>query len=179
MTFLIRPALPEDAADIARIHVAAWKTAYAGIIDAAYLAALSTAQRESYWAKAIAQGGPDGPEVLLAQHDSTGAVLGWIAFGDCRDHGAPATRGEVWAIYADPAHWSLGVGHRLWLQARQRLLARGKTDASLWVLAANAPGIRFYGRQGFAPEAGGAKTVTVAGSALDELRYVCSLASAT
>ncbi|MBL3410667.1 N-acetyltransferase, partial [Klebsiella pneumoniae] len=47
----IRPAQREDAAAIARSHVAAWQAAYAGIIDAAYLEALSTAQRETYWAQ--------------------------------------------------------------------------------------------------------------------------------
>lgn len=175
MPFSIRPAQPGDAAAIARIHVAAWQAAYAGIIDAAYLAALSAAQREAYWAKAIAQG---DPEVLLAQGGSLGEVAGWIALGDCRDPGAPATRGEVWAIYVDPARWTQGLGHALWQHARERLLARGKSEASLWVLAANGPARRFYTRQGFVPEPepDGVKSITVAGATLQELRYTAQLA---
>ena len=171
----IRSALPEDAAAIAHIHVAAWQAAYAGIIDAAYLAALSAPQREAYWAQAIAQG---DTQILLARDIRTGVAVGWIAVGNCRDIGAPAARGEVWALYADPAHWSQGVGRALWLQARDLLLARGKVEASLWVLAANALAIRFYERQGFVPDAEGRKTITVAGTVLDELRYVRALATA-
>ncbi|RZJ54162.1 MAG: hypothetical protein EON49_22040 [Acidovorax sp.] len=129
MNLTIRPAQTADANAIARIHVAAWQAAYAGIIDAAYLAAMSAAQREGYWAQAIAQG---APEVLLAQDDSDGAVAGWIALGDCRDPGAPAT---------------------------------------------HAPAIRFYTRQGFAPDADGVKSITVAGATLQELRYTALLAS--
>jgi ribosomal protein S18 acetylase RimI-like enzyme len=168
----IRPAQREDATAIARIHVAAWQAAYAGIIDEAYLAALSTAQREAYWAQAIAQGRPG---LLLAQDDG-GAVTGWIAFGDCRDADAPATRGEVWAIYVDPACWSQGAGQALWQQARERLLEQGKADASLWVLAANQRAIRFYAALGFVPEPASARTITVAGAPIDELRQVCALA---
>jgi ribosomal protein S18 acetylase RimI-like enzyme len=166
----VRPARADDAASIARIHVAAWQAAYAGIIDAAYLAALSVAQREAYWAQVIAKG---QPELLLAEQGQE--VTGWIAFGDCRDGGAPATRGEVWALYVDPAHWSQGAGRLLWQHARAQLAARGKAEASLWVLAANRRAIRFYAAQGFVPETGGSKTVTVAGAPLDEVRQVCPL----
>lgn len=75
----------------------------------------------------------------------------------------------------DPARWSRGVGHALWQHAQKRLLAHGKTEASLWVLAANEHAIRFYTRQGFAPEPAGEKTITLAGAALRELRYTTPL----
>ncbi|MDZ7864625.1 GNAT family N-acetyltransferase [Acidovorax sp.] len=172
MSLVIRPAQREDAVAIARIHVAAWQAAYAGIIDAAYLAALSTAPRETYWAQAIAQG---RPRLLLAQ-DGGGAVAGWIAFGDCRDTDAPATRGEVWAIYVDPARWSQGAGQALWRQAREQLQEQGKAEASLWVLAANQRAIRFYAALGFAPDPESDRTITVAGAPIDEVRQVCPLA---
>ena len=172
MSLLIRPAQQDDAAAIARIHVAAWQAAYAGIIDAAYLAALSTAQREAYWAQAIAQGRPG---LLLAQ-DGDGAVTGWIAFGDCRDTDAPSTRGEIWAIYVDPTRWSQGAGQALWQQARDRLLEQGKAEVSLWVLAANQRAIRFYAALGFAPDPGSDRAITVAGASIDEARQICPLA---
>lgn len=172
VSVLIRPAQREDATAIARIHVAAWQAAYAGIIDAAYLAALSTAQREAYWAQAIAQGRPG---LLLAQ-DGDGAVTGWIAFGDCRDTDAPSTRGEIWAIYVDPTRWSQGAGQALWRQARDRLLEQGKAEVSLWVLAANQRAIRFYAALGFAPDPGSDRAITVAGASIDEVRQICPLA---
>lgn len=169
----VRAALPGDAAAIARIHVAAWQAAYAGLIDAAFLAGLSVPQREALWSGAIAKG---SPELLLAQ-DGDGAVAGWVALGPCRDAGAPATRGEVWAIYVDPARWGLGAGRLLWQHARERLRAQGCTEASLWVLAANQRAIRFYAAQGFVPDPGSARTITVAGAPLEEVRQVCPLAA--
>jgi ribosomal protein S18 acetylase RimI-like enzyme len=167
----VRAALPGDAAAIARIHVAAWQAAYAGLIDAAFLAALSVAQREAWWSGAIAKGSPE----LLVAHGEDGALAGWVALGDCRDAGAPATRGEVWAIYVDPARWGQGAGRLLWQYARARLIAQGRTEASLWVLAANQRAIRFYAAQGFVPDPGSARTITVAGAPLEEVRQVCLL----
>ena len=38
MGFRVRPATVDDAADIARIHVESWRTAYAGIYDEHVLA---------------------------------------------------------------------------------------------------------------------------------------------
>lgn len=169
----VRAALPGDAAAIARIHVAAWQAAYAGLIDAAFLAGLSVAQREALWSQAITKGSPE----LLIAHGHGGAMAGWVALGDCRDAGAPATRGEVWAIYVDPARWGQGAGRLLWQHARARLTAQGRTEASLWVLAANQRAIHFYAAQGFAPEPGSARTITVAGAPLEEVRQVCPLAA--
>src|SRR3546814_17826616 len=35
--FVLRPALPRDADDIARVHVATWQSTYAGLVPSAYL----------------------------------------------------------------------------------------------------------------------------------------------
>ncbi len=172
MKLQVRSAQHSDAAAIARIHVAAWQAAYAGLIDAAFLAALSVGQREALWSQAIANG---SPELLLA-HDDDGAVAGWVALGPCRDADAPATRGEIWAIYVAPARWGQGVGRLLWQHACERMLAQGWTEASLWVLAANERASRFYAAQGFEPEPRSDRTIAVAGAPLIEVRQICPLA---
>ena len=46
---LIREASPRDAAAIARVHVDSWRTTYAGIVPADYLANLSYTRREQFW----------------------------------------------------------------------------------------------------------------------------------
>ena len=46
---LIREAFPSDTAAIAQVHVDSWRTTYAGIVPADYLANLSYAQREQFW----------------------------------------------------------------------------------------------------------------------------------
>ena len=45
----IREASPTDATAIARVHVDSWRTTYAGIVPADYLANLSYVQREQFW----------------------------------------------------------------------------------------------------------------------------------
>ena len=45
---LIREASPTDAAAIARVHVDSWRTTYAGIVPADYLANLSYTRREQF-----------------------------------------------------------------------------------------------------------------------------------
>ena len=160
----------EDARAIAEVHVSAWQAAYDGLIPAEYLAAQSVARRESHWRQAITRA---DCELLLARED--GDVLGWIAFGRCRDPQAVPAQGEVWALYAAPLHWSRGIGRALWLEARRRLASQGFASVSLWVLADNLRAIRFYSAAGFFPDPSGVKEIVMSGKPLKELRYVASL----
>lgn len=93
----VLPASPEHAHAIATIHVAAWRSAYQGIVPDGVLADQSVERRERYWQAALTEG---QPIVLVAR--ICGAVVGWVAFGPCRDVGEPSHAGEVWAIYIDP-----------------------------------------------------------------------------
>jgi len=93
----IAPARLEDARQVAEIHVTTWQSAYQGIVPAEYLASLSVDQREAMWRESIAEG---VPELLVAKAE--GGMVGWVAFGPCRDEGSPADSAEVWAIYVAP-----------------------------------------------------------------------------
>lgn len=166
----IVPALPEDAPAIARIHVDAWQAAYEGIVPAAFLAGLSVQRREDAWRASLAKGGFD---VLVAR--DTRGVMGWIAFGACRDSGAPSIRGELQAIYLAPSSWARGIGRLLWQEARRRLVRQGFTEASLWVLADNARALRFYRSAGFERDPQGDRKIERGGTCLLELRYVAAL----
>jgi ribosomal protein S18 acetylase RimI-like enzyme len=167
-------AVPSDARLVAEIHVRAWQEACKDILSADYLAGLSIDKRESYWSKVIPKG---NPEVLVARF--AGNVVGWVAFGKCRDSDATPSAGEIWAIYAAPDHWSTGVGRALWLQARQKLAADGYRTVSLWVLADNAKAIDFYGKAGLVAEPDSAKEFELGGQTLKELRYVANLVGYT
>lgn len=160
----------EDAHAIAQVHVLAWRAAYEGIVPAEYLAAQSVAKREAVWRESITKG---TPEVLVAKVE--GRLVGWIAFGRSRDEDAAPQAGEIWAMYADPSHWSRGVGHLLWTHARERLADQGYKSVSVWVLAENVRAIKFYRAAGFAADPLGRKEVTMAGKTLQELRYVSVL----
>ena len=148
----VKAATPDDARSMAEVHVASWRAAYAGIVTAGYLAGLSVEQREVSWKRQLLEG---VPQVLIAR-DGPG-VIGFIAFGACRDKEAPSSFAEIWAVYVLPSHWSLGVGRALWLAARESLLDQGFAAVTLWVLALNARGIRFYSAAGFAVDPGSEK----------------------
>lgn len=169
----IAPASLDDAPAIARIHVDAWRAAYEGIIPASLLAGLSVEKREATWRACIAGG---VPRVLVAR-DPTG-VIGWIAFGDCRDAGAAPDQGEVHAVYLAPSHWGRGVGGLLWQEARRALIRDGFASASLWVLAENHRALRFYRSAGFAVDPLGDRNIERGGRSLRELRYLTPLAPA-
>ena len=56
MGIQIRAAVPEDAASMARVHVDSWRSTYAGIVPAEYLAGLSYPNRESLWKELLTTG---------------------------------------------------------------------------------------------------------------------------
>jgi ribosomal protein S18 acetylase RimI-like enzyme len=169
----IRCATPAAARAIAEVQVASWRVAYRDLMSETYLAALSTDRREAAWRDSIARA---SPEILVAGEPD--AVLGWIAFDRSRDPGAPAGTGEIWSLYADPAHWSRGVGRALWAGAHPRLRARGFEAVTLWVLTGNPRARRFYSRLGLAPEPAQVKTFEMGGRTLEEIRYQGAIGSA-
>jgi L-amino acid N-acyltransferase YncA len=166
----IAPAKLEDARQVAEIHVTAWQSAYHGILPTEYLASLSVDKREAMWRESIVKG---EPELLVAKVE--GGMVGWVAFGPCRDEGSPAGSGEVWAIYVAPSSWSSGVGRVLWRGARARMLERGFKTVSAWVLMQNARAIRFYRAAGFAADLPSVKEFELGGRQVQEIRYARAL----
>jgi ribosomal protein S18 acetylase RimI-like enzyme len=167
----VEPATLADARAVAEVHVLAWRAVYEGIVPADYLATLSVEKREAVWRDAIAKG---TPELWVARIE--GRIVGWVAFGPCRDQDASPQAGEIWAIYVAPAHWSRGVGRALWRTARERLLLDGYQFVSLWVLAENLRAIRFYQAAGFTPDLSLTKELVLGGKPLQEVRYRVGIA---
>lgn len=98
-------------------------------------------------------------------------IAGWVAFGPSRDSDAASAAGEIEAIYVRPDYWATGVGRGLWLVARRRLIERGFSSATLWVLSENARAIRFYRAAGFQPDPDSEKEISIDGKILKEIRY--------
>ena len=166
----ITPARLEDARQVAEIHVTTWQFAYQGIVPAEYLASLSVEKREAMWRESIAQG---VPELFVAKVE--GAMVGWVAFGPCRDEGSPPESGEIWAIYVAPSSWSSGVGRMLWYRAQARMLEQVLKTVSAWVFTQNARAIRFYRAAGFAPDLPSVKEFELGGGQMQEIRYARAL----
>jgi ribosomal protein S18 acetylase RimI-like enzyme len=167
----VAAASSKDCRAVAQIHVDAWRAAYDGIVPSGYLAALSVDQREIMWRTAVERG---TPRVLVARTDAD--VVGWIAYGRCRDEGAGPDVGEIWAIYVAPTAWSTGVGRTLWEAAFRDLQEQGYRSVTLWVIRGNARAIRFYERSGFAIEADSAKEFELGGAQITEVRLVAKIA---
>lgn len=167
--FTIGPAQLEHAPDLARVHVRAWQAAYATILAPDFLAGLSESDRARRWRDILQQ--PAAPSQTLVARTDTDGVLAFVSLGPCRDEGAAADQGEIWALYADPAAWGRGLGRALLARAVGELRAQGYRAVSLWVLSDNLRGRRFYEACGFAPVAGSAKPFELGGRVVEEICY--------
>ena len=141
---LIREASPTDAAAIARVHVDSWRTTYAGIVPADYLANLSYARREQSWRDLLSAPTLSGCVYVAAQ--DTGEIVGFASGGPERS-GDAVYRGELYAIYLLAHYQRQGLGRRLTVAVVQQLLQCGLSSMLVWVLAAN-PGRAFYAALG-------------------------------
>lgn len=79
----VRPARPEDAAEIARIQLATWRTAYRRLFPAHVLANLDEAFLTRGWQAAITEAPSGRHRVLIAveQSEAANTVVGFAASG--------------------------------------------------------------------------------------------------
>ncbi len=127
---LIIAAGPGDAADLADVHVRAWRETYAGLLPAPYLHARR-------WRRQLDSERP--PEIVLAAEGRQGLV------GYCAGSVLAETGGaEVSTLYVLRSVQGLGLGRRLLGAAAKVLQARGATTLTLWVLDGNQPARDFY-----------------------------------
>ncbi len=169
----VRPAAGADARAIAAVHVAGWRSAYAGLLPAEMLAALDVGQRAARWRERLAEL-PDSMFVLV--FEQVGHVRAFVSGGPARDGGGiPGVGGEVYAIYVDPAYQARGAGTQLLEAAARRLADEGFARASLWVLTENADARGFYESRGWRWDGTEHEWAYEGGSSM-EVRYVTDLA---
>jgi GNAT superfamily N-acetyltransferase len=154
----LRPAVPDDAPAVGRVHVRSWQAGYRGLMPDEYLDGLQPEYRASHYTF----GRLFGPRTTVAILD--GAIVGF----------ATIYRSQLTALNVDPDAWSRGVGRALIAQARADLAAAGVTEAHLWVLVGNTRAERFYERDGWTTD-GTRRSNTVWGITVDEIEYRCRL----
>ena len=166
MKIRVREAGPADAAAIARVHVDTWRTTYAGILPADFLAGLEYANSEAVWSATTASDRP-GASLQVAE-TAQGEVVGF-AYGAPERVGDPVYQGEIFAIYVLQAFQRQGAGHRLFTAAARRLHELGFSAILLWVLKDNHSARRFYETLGgsYLDE----KTITIGDTELIEVSY--------
>lgn len=160
----LRLATPADALAVATVHVRAWQDGYRGLIADEYLDSLRPEDRAARYTFGSAD--PNAPETVVAERD--GWVCGFATIGPCREAG-PET-GELLALHVDPRAWGLGAGRELIADARARLVARGCTEAVLWVLVHNERAQRFYRIDGWRPD-GVDRTIEIWGVEIFDTRF--------
>lgn len=157
----LRRAVAGDELAVAAVHVRSWQAAYAGLLPAEGLAALTPADRaRRYTFETV-------PTVLAEEN---GAIRGFVTYGE-RDG-----RAAVRALYVDPGHWGENIGARLLHHARAGLAGQGHGTVDLWVLQGNARAERFYLRHGFKPT-GRTRRETLFGAEVEEFELRAETAS--
>ncbi|MCP1167475.1 GNAT family N-acetyltransferase [Limimaricola litoreus] len=129
----IRPALPDDVADLAALHVTCWDETYTGLVPAEEIARYDRALRLRQWEQQIAKG---TCRVMIAP----GA--GFAQVGPQRE-AALAARGvatELYALYLTRAAQGRGLGRALFAAA----LGPAPGRLSAMVLEGNDRACRFY-----------------------------------
>jgi ribosomal protein S18 acetylase RimI-like enzyme len=165
-TVVIKPATVDDAAAICHVHIASWREAYRGLIDADVLAGLNVDERTVRWQRTLEHG---RTTVFVVREDDI--IVGFVSFGPSRDADAQPGTCEVYAIYLLPSVWSRGYGAMLWDAVVRHEGELGRTHMSVWVLVGNERAAAFYERMGCVPD-GMTKEEPALGTVLHEKRYV-------
>jgi hypothetical protein len=171
----LRAARPADAVAIGAVHVAAWRSAYPGILPDAYLARLSVARQAAHYERAIR--GSGGVFVAVASGTdvpvgSRPRIVGFTTAGRARSGviaGRRLAEGEVETLYVLDDWRELGIGRRLMRAAAEHLAEAGCRSLYLWVLRDN-PSRWFYQRLGGTQAAEAA--ISVAGRAVMQTAFV-------
>lgn len=146
MAITTREAVIEDAAAIAKVHVASWKWAYRGLLPAETLDGVDIAEREAGWLDVLASEDPHD-RVIVAE--GRNGLVGFASVGATRDDEAPAGTGELFAIYLAEHEAGTGLGASLLARSTEALRDEGFGRATLWVLETNERARRFYAREGW------------------------------
>lgn len=177
----IRRARPTDATAIGAVHVAAWRSAYPGILPDRFLSRLSAPRQAAYYDHAIRVGasrtgsgvhvatvsgvdlGPGGgPSRIVGFATSSPAITS-------ANGGSGLAEGEIETLYVLDDWRERGIGRRLIRAAALHLSEQGCRSAFLWVLRDN-PARWFYARLGGRPAAEG--TIQVGGAPVAQTAYV-------
>lgn len=169
----IRRARTVDAPGIGAVHVASWRSTYAGVLPEPVLTSLSAPDQAGYYDRII-RGGAVVHVAVASGADASRADASWagrndvVGFITARRRRRGLAEGEVETLYVLDDFRERGLGRQLLNAAIAHLAARGCNTAFVWVLADN-PARWFYERMGGKRVADG--TVEVGGMAVPQIAY--------
>lgn len=182
----VREARAADAADLARVQVASWRTGYAGLVPTELLGELTgaeaTAAWQERWHEAITNPPTSRHRVLVAVEDAADVahvadvpdvpsrvVVGFASAGPATDADRwPATDAELYELRVLPERTGHGHGSRLLHAVAETLAEDGFHTACMWALEADGELRRFLEASGWAAD--GAKADLDVGPRLPAIR---------
>jgi ribosomal protein S18 acetylase RimI-like enzyme len=159
----VRRAELTDATAIGAVHVAAWRSAYPGILPDDYLARLSPTRMALQYRATIAS----GSTVMVAASRGQGPrIVGFTTAGPPRTTGLGDA--EIETLYVLDDWRDQGIGRRMMRAAAKQLASRGCRSVFVWVLRDN-PSRWFYRHLGGQAAAEG--ETRLAGVKLPQVAY--------
>jgi ribosomal protein S18 acetylase RimI-like enzyme len=160
---MVRPATLDDAAAIARVHVASWRSTYLGLLPADFLASLGEEPYTERWTRVIGEG---SSRVFVV--DEKGDIVGFASCGRERA-GEIGFTGELYAIYVLDSAQRRGHGRELVRAVAGALRELRLGDMIVWVLRDNTAARHFYERLGGVYVR--AQPITIGTATLEEMSY--------
>lgn len=133
---IIRNAAEDDARQIAEILVEDWQTAYRGIIDSAFLDAMSAEERYQTEVRRCRK-----YQVAVFGQEILGYV--WTEMSGSEDADC-----EIIALYVRYAKRKNGTGRALFRHSAELFRAAGRKKMIVWCLRENTEARKFYEKMG-------------------------------
>lgn len=140
---VIRQAVLEDAEPVGTMHYASFVETYSGLASEDFWVRASVQRSIENWERLLRS----GAVATLAEVDRS--VVGIAAAGEAVPSGEvqPARDRELSNLYVLQSHHGTGIG-----QALLDVVVPPGTAAQLWLARDNPRALRFYERNGFAPD---------------------------
>ncbi len=141
LTIEVRRAELKDAQAISEVHRHSWQHAYAGLIPHKPLLKMIERRGEKWWSNAA-----NGPATLLVL-DVAGFIAGYATVGLNRARALPH-EGEIYELYLRPEYQGIGLGSRLFREARSLLSSLGCNGMIAWCLEDSEQAVEFFRMHG-------------------------------
>jgi GNAT superfamily N-acetyltransferase len=158
----VRPARPDDAAEIARIQLTTWRTAYRRLLPRHVLDQLDGAWMAEQWREAIGAPPSVAHRVLVAVEQSAQSYLVGFAASGPADEAAlapdedpaalPEDTAAVTDLLVEPRWGRRGHGSRLLAACVAGWLEDGFGTAVAWAYDGDAATVKFLGSAGWEPD---------------------------
>ena len=154
----VRGARASDAEGLARVQVASWRSAFAGLVPDAVISELTSEEAVSQWAarwRDAVSAPPTSRHRVHVAVDQPGdpEILGFAAAGPATDEDLwPATDGELYELHVLPSAADQGHDGRLLHAVADTFSEDGFSTGYTWALTGDGARIEFLQAAGWAPD---------------------------